>query len=275
MQVAYLGPKGSFTHQVAQKTFPEADLQAFDTITEVIKAYETGQAAYSVIPVENSIEGSVHETIDYLFHQADICAVAEVVKPIAQQLLAVKSWQRIEVIYSHPQAIAQGKKYIQKYFPQARLEMTASTAYAARFVAEHPTRPFAAIAPQAAAKEYGLEMLAQNIQEINENFTRFWILGNEAPSLQLQETGKKVTLALTLPDNLPGSLYKAMSVFSWREINLTKIESRPLKTALGEYFFILDIDHQSDELLAYAQEELTSLGISCKILGNYLVYITN
>ncbi|BDD38967.1 prephenate dehydratase [Streptococcus ruminantium] len=275
MQVAYLGPKGSFTHQVAQKTFPEADLQAFDTITEVIKAYETGQAAYSVIPVENSIEGSVHETIDYLFHQADICAVAEVVKPIAQQLLAVKSWQRIEAIYSHPQAIAQGKKYIQKYFPQARLEMTASTAYAARFVAEHPTQPFAAIAPQAAAKEYGLEMLAQNIQEINENFTRFWILGNEAPSLQLQETGKKVTLALTLPDNLPGSLYKAMSVFSWREINLTKIESRPLKTALGEYFFILDIDHQSDELLAYAQEELTSLGISCKILGNYLVYITN
>ncbi|HEL1827635.1 TPA: prephenate dehydratase [Streptococcus suis] len=275
MQVAYLGPRGSFTHQVAQQAFPTADLQAFETITEVIKAYETGEVTYSVIPVENSIEGSVHETIDYLFHQAEIHAVAEIVQPIAQQLLATSADKAVEVIYSHPQAIAQGKKYIQEHFPQARIEITASTAYAARFVAEHPGQPFAAIAPQAAAVEYGLEVIAQDIQEISENFTRFWILGDKAPSIALEQVAKKVSLALTLPDNLPGALYKAMSVFSWRGISLTKIESRPLKTALGEYFFILDLDNQSEELLAYSQKELTSLDITYKVLGNYLVYMTS
>ncbi|CYV81789.1 prephenate dehydratase [Streptococcus suis] len=275
MQVAYLGPRGSFTHQVAQQAFPTADLQAFETITEVIKAYETGEVTYSVIPVENSIEGSVHETIDYLFHQAEIHAVAEIVQPIAQQLLATSADKAVEVIYSHPQAIAQGKKYIQEHFPQARIEITASTAYAARFVAEHPEQPFAAIAPQAAAVEYGMEVIAQDIQEISENFTRFWILGDKAPSIALKQVAKKVSLALTLPDNLPGALYKAMSVFSWRGISLTKIESRPLKTALGEYFFILDLDNQSEELLAYSQKELTSLDITYKVLGNYLVYMTS
>lgn len=275
MQVAYLGPRGSFTHQVAQQAFPSADLQAFGTITEVIKAYETGQVVYSVIPVENSIEGSVHETIDYLFHQAEIHAVAEIVQPIAQQLLASSADKTIEVIYSHPQAIAQGKKYILEHFPQARIELTASTAYAARFVAEHPDQPFAAIAPQAAAEEYGLEVIAKDIQEMSENFTRFWILGNEIPEIGLQKVTKKVSLALTLPDNLPGALYKAMSVFSWRGISLTKIESRPLKTALGEYFFILDLENQSEDLLSYSLEELTSLGISCKILGNYQVYVAS
>ncbi|UYX34073.1 prephenate dehydratase [Streptococcus suis] len=275
MQVAYLGPRGSFTHQVAQQVFPTADLQAFETITEVIKAYETGEVTYSVIPVENSIEGSVHETIDYLFHQAEIHAVAEIVQPIAQQLLATSADKAVEVIYSHPQAIAQGKKYIQEHFPQARIEITVSTAYAARFVAEHPEQPFAAIAPQAAAVEYGLEVIAQDIQEISENFTRFWILGDKALSIALEQVAKKVSLALTLPDNLPGALYKAMSVFSWRGISLTKIESRPLKTALGEYFFILDLDNQSEELLTYSQKELTSLDITYKVLGNYLVYMTS
>lgn len=275
MQVAYLGPRGSFTHQVAQQAFPSADLQAFGTITEVIKAYETGQVVYSVIPVENSIEGSVHETIDYLFHQAEIHAVAEIVQPIAQQLLSTGADKAIEVIYSHPQAIAQGKKYILEHFPHARIEVTASTAYAARYVAEHPAQPYAAIAPQAAAEEYGLMVIGQDIQEMSENFTRFWILGNEVPEIGLQKVTKKVSLALTLPDNLPGALYKAMSVFSWRGISLTKIESRPLKTALGEYFFILDLENQSEDLLSYSLEELTSLGISCKILGNYQVYLAS
>lgn len=275
MQVAYLGPRGSFTHQVAQQAFPSADLQAFGTITEVIKAYETGQVVYSVIPVENSIEGSVHETIDYLFHQAEIHAVAEIVQPIAQQLLATATHKEIEVIYSHPQAIAQGKKYILEHFPHARIEVTASTAYAARYVAEHPAQPYAAIAPQAAAEEYGLMVIGQDIQEMSENFTRFWILGNEVPEIGLQKVTKKVSLALTLPDNLPGALYKAMSVFSWRGISLTKIESRPLKTALGEYFFILDIENEQPELMTFSLEELKSLGISCKILGNYQVYLAS
>ena len=272
MLVGYLGPKGSFSHQVAQKAFPKADLIPYQTITEVIKAYENKLVDFSIVPVENSIEGSVHETLDYLFHHAQLQTIVELIQPIKQQLMVSNLGNPIEKIFSHPQALAQSKVYIQKHYPDAMLEMTASTASAARLVAEHPDKPYAAIAPESAAYEYDLQIVARDVQEISENFTRFWVLGIEIPILSLVSLGFKQTLALTLPDNLPGALYKALSVFAWREIDLTKIESRPLKTALGEYFFILDVDGRQEKLLQFALEELATIGITFKILGHYQVY---
>ena len=277
MLVAYLGPKGSFTHHVALESFEEATLCSYGSITEVIKSYESDQVDYAVIPVENSIEGSVHETIDYLFHQAHFQAIAEVVYPIKQQLLAVKQDQAIEVIYSHPQALAQGKAYVQEHFPQARLEMTTSTSYAARYVSQHPELPIAAIAPLEAKDEYGLEVVASNIQEMDQNFTRFWILGQRPfeGSRSLKKAASKDSLAITLPSNIAGSLCQALSTFASRELNLTKIESRPLKTALGEYFFIIDVVDADESLFASAYQELESLGVSIKTLGHYWVYELN
>ena len=273
MLVGYLGPKGSFSHQVALKAFPEAHLEPYPNITEVIKAYERGQVDLSIVPVENSIEGSVHETLDYLFHQAQIQAVAELIQPIKQQLLACQTDGPIETIFSHPQALAQSKIYILEHYPNAKLEITASTAAAARLVAEHPEETYAAIAPETAAEEYGLQLVAKDIQEMSENFTRFWILGCKRPEFALEKLALKKTLGLTLPDNLPGALYKALSVFAWRGIDLTKIESRPLKTALGEYFFIIDVNGEQDSLLQFALEELTAIGITYKILGQYSVHL--
>ena len=272
MKIAYLGPKGSFSHHVVQTAFPQEELQAFANITDVIKAYEQGLVDYSVVPVENSIEGSVHESLDYLFHQSDIQAVAEIVQPIHQQLMAVPGQSKIEKIFSHPQALAQGKKFIEEHYPEAQLEATASTAYAARFIAEHPDQPFAAIAPRNSAAEYGLELIAEDIQEMEANFTRFWVLGSEVPTIPLQSQAEKMSLALTLPDNLPGALYKALSTFAWRGIDLTKIESRPLKTALGEYFFIIDVDYSAKELVHFAKQELETIGIQYKILGTYPIF---
>ena len=272
MRIAYLGPKGSFSHHVVQTAFPNEELQAFANITDVIKAYEQGLVDYSVVPVENSIEGSVHESLDYLFHQADIQAVAEIVQPIHQQLMAVPGHTKIEKIISHPQALAQGKKFIEEHYPEAQLEVTASTAYAARFIAEHPDQPFAAIAPRNSAAEYGLELIAEDIQEMEANFTRFWVLGAEIPKIPLNSQAEKMSLALTLPDNLPGALYKALSTFAWRGIDLTKIESRPLKTALGEYFFIIDVDYSAKELVHFARQELETIGIQYKILGTYPIF---
>ncbi|MBZ2084760.1 prephenate dehydratase [Streptococcus oralis] len=272
MKIAYLGPKGSFSHHVVQTAFPKEELQAFANITDVIKAYEQGLVDYSVVPVENSIEGSVHESLDYLFHQADIQAVAEIVQPIHQQLMVVPGQSEIEKIFSHPQALAQGKKFIEEHYPEAQLEVTASTAYAARFIAEHPDQPFAAIAPRNSAAEYGLELIAEDIQEMEANFTRFWVLGSEIPTIPLQSQTEKMSLALTLPDNLPGALYKALSTFAWRGIDLTKIESRPLKTALGEYFFIIDVDYSDKELVHFARQELEAIGIQYKILGTYPIF---
>ena len=272
MKIAYLGPKGSFSHHVVQTAFPNEELQAFANITDVIKAYEQGLVDYSVVPVENSIEGSVHESLDYLFHQTDIQAVAEIVQPIHQQLMTVPGQSKIEKIFSHPQALAQGKKFIDEHYPEAQLEVTASTAYAARFIAEHPDQPFAAIAPRNSAAEYGLELIAEDIQEMEANFTRFWVLGSEIPTIPLQSQNEKMSLALTLPDNLPGALYKALSTFAWRGIDLTKIESRPLKTALGEYFFIIDVDYSAKELVHFARQELETIGIQYKILGTYPIF---
>ncbi|EGU67785.1 prephenate dehydratase [Streptococcus mitis bv. 2 str. SK95] len=272
MKIAYLGPKGSFSHHVVQTAFPKEELQAFANITDVIKAYEQGLVDYSVVPVENSIEGSVHESLDYLFHQARIQAVAEIVQPIHQQLMTVPGQSKIEKIFSHPQALAQGKKFIDEHYPEAQLEVTASTAYAARFIAEHPDQPFAAIAPRNSAAEYGLELIAEDIQEMEANFTRFWVLGSEIPTIPLQSQNEKMSLALTLPDNLPGALYKALSTFAWRGIDLTKIESRPLKTALGEYFLIIDVDYSAKELVHFARQELETIGIQYKILGTYPIF---
>ena len=272
MKIAYLGPKGSFSHHVVQTAFPKEKLQAFANITDVIKAYEQGLVDYSVVPVENSIEGSVHETLDYLFHQARIQAVAEIVQPIHQQLMVVPGYSKIEKIFSHPQALAQGKRFIDAHYPDAKIEVTASTAYAARFISEHPDQPYAAIAPRSSAEEYGLELIAEDIQEMEANFTRFWVLGAEIPKIPLNSQAEKMSLALTLPDNLPGALYKALSTFAWRGIDLTKIESRPLRTALGEYFFIIDIDYSDKELVHFARQELEAIGIQHKILGTYPIF---
>ncbi|RSJ68498.1 Prephenate dehydratase [Streptococcus oralis] len=272
MKIAYLGPKGSFSHHVVQTAFPKEELHAFANITDVIKAYEQGLVDYSVVPVENSIEGSVHESLDYLFHQARIQAVAEIVQPIHQQLMAVPGQSKIEKIFSHPQALAQGKKFIEAHYPEAKIEVTASTAYAARCISEHPDQPYAAIAPKSSAEEYGLELIAEDIQEMEVNFTRFWILGSEIPMIPLNSQAEKMSLALTLPDNLPGALYKALSTFAWRGIDLTKIESRPLKTALGEYFFIIDVDYSDKELVHFARQELEAIGIQYKILGTYPIF---
>ena len=272
MKIAYLGPKGSFSHHVVQTAFPKEELHAFANITDVIKAYEQGLVDYSVVPVENSIEGSVHESLDYLFHQARIQAVAEFVQPIHQQLMVVPGQSKIEKIFSHPQALAQGKKFIDKHYPEAKIEITASTAYAARFISEHPDQPYAAIAPKSSAEEYGLELIAEDIQEMEANFTRFWVLGAEIPKIPLNSQAEKMSLALTLPDNLPGALYKALSTFAWRGIDLTKIESRPLKTALGEYFFIIDVDYSDKELVHFARQELEAIGIQHKILGTYPIF---
>lgn len=272
MKIAYLGPKGSFSHHVVQTAFPKDQLEAFANITDVIKAYEQDLVDYSVVPVENSIEGSVHESLDYLFHQADIQAVAEIVQPIHQQLMAVPGHTKIEKIFSHPQALAQGKKFIDVHYPEAKIEVTASTAYAARFISEHPDQPYAAIAPKSSAEEYGLELIAEDIQEMEANFTRFWVLGAETPKIPLNSQAEKMSLALTLPDNLPGALYKALSTFAWRGIDLTKIESRPLKTALGEYFFIIDVDYSEKELVHFARQELEAIGIQHKILGTYPIF---
>ncbi|EOI00477.1 prephenate dehydratase [Enterococcus moraviensis ATCC BAA-383] len=280
MKVGFLGPEASFTHTATKTAFPNEELISYHSIPACIKGVEFGEVDLGVVPIENTIEGSVNTTVDYLFHQTTIPVGAEIVLPIYQQLMVAKenkkTWQTIEKILSHPQALAQSQEFIRTHFPMAQLEATPSTAYAANFVASHPEQKIAAIAPKLSAEKYTLEIVGKDIQDVAINQTRFWVIGAEKVDLPIQSTDKKSTIALTMPNNMPGALHKALSVFSWREIDLSKIESRPLKTTLGEYFFLIDINVQKPQkLLDNAIEEIRLMGGSVKIFGNYKIHPIN
>lgn len=277
LKVAYLGPAASFTHLASEKAFPDAELVPSVTIPDGIKALEDGLVDVAIVPIENTIEGTVNVTLDYLFHQADIPIQAELVLPIAQHLMVhpanVMNWRNAEKILSHPQALAQCEAYLATELHDAIKEATPSTAYAARKVSEEATPILAAIAPRISAKEYGLAIVAENIQELELNQTRFVVLSHQPIQVNLPHVRKKCSISVTLPNNMPGALHKVLATFSWREIDLCKIESRPLKTMLGEYFFLIDlyVDGQ-EQLIANAIEEIQLIGGVTKILGRYPVH---
>lgn len=282
MKVGFLGPEASFTHTATKAAFAETEytLVPYHSIPACIKAIEFGEVDLGVIPIENTIEGSVNTSVDYLFHQSNIPVGAELVLPIFQQLMVANenqvNWHSLKKILSHPQALAQSQSFIHQHFPMAELEPTPSTAYAANYVSSHPDELIAAIAPKLSAERYNLTIVGKDIQDVAINQTRFWVLGAKTVSLSLPAAEEKMTLALTMPNNMPGALHKALSVFSWRGIDLSKIESRPLKTTLGEYFFLIDLNATKPvELLANAIEELTLIGATVKVFGTYKVHEIN
>ncbi len=278
MKIGYLGPKSSFTHQAAQKVAPDAELIAFPSIPKCLQAAEQKQVDFAVVPVENSLEGSVHATIDHLFHKSGLTVVREIILPIKQQLLTAPSTttQEIHKIMSHPQALAQCQAYLEKHFPEALIEAVSSTTYAAEYVSRHPEEKIAAIASVQAAKQYDLTIAAAAIQDNDFNQTRFWLVALQAdvPDETFFQKAAKMTVLLTLPSNLPGALHKALAAFGWRDIGLSKIESRPLKTSLGEYFFVVDLAcEQPEALIRNALEEIRLLGVTVRNLGAYPVKV--
>ncbi len=277
MKVGYLGPDASFTHTATKKTFLKEELVAFASIPKCIKAAETGLIDIAVVPIENSIEGTVNTTLDHLYHQSTLPVRAEIVLPISQQLMVHKAdkdlWKKTKKILSHPQALAQCQIFIGEHFEDIEMEQTSSTSFAASFVAKHPGAGLAAIAPRSSAEKYGLEIVASDIQDIALNKTRFWVLSQIPCDILLPKDEEKISISVTMPNNMPGALHKALSAFSWRQINLSKIESRPLKTTLGEYFFLMDmLVEQPIELIENAIEEIRLLGGTVKIFGDYFVY---
>lgn len=277
MKIAYLGPKGSFTHSATQEYFKQDDLISYGTIPACIKAVSIGEVPIGVVPIENTIEGTVNLTLDYLYHKTNLHVIGEIVMPIAQQLLMkdkAVALSQITKVYSHPQALAQSQEFIAEYLPNTRVIATDSTSMAAEMVANSSDSRVAAIGPVACGQEYSLQIVKKDIQDIGHNKTRFWIISNQPQLRNEQEVIQKASLCFIMPNNLPGALQKALTTFSWRELNLNKIESRPLKTTLGEYFFLIDIvlTEQQLPLLANAIEEIQSLGGSVKQFGRYHVH---
>lgn len=279
-KVAYLGPKGTFTKMAVNCMFPEEEQLPYDTIPACIDAVKNNEVDFGVVPLENAIEGSVNLTIDYLIHEQTLPIVGEIVVPIRQHLLVHPDNQHrvseIEGVFSHPHAIAQCHQFLHKNMPSVDFNYTKSTGAAAEFVKEHPEKMIGAIGNELAAKEYGLEVVKSNIHDYDNNDTKFVILHTQEVELASDHPlyiGDRTTLMITLPSDYAGALHQVLSAFAWRKLNLSKIESRPMKTGLGNYFFLIDIEMKKDNILIPGVvQELEALGCTVKILGSYPYY---
>jgi len=280
-RIAYLGPEASFTYLATKGLFPNEWLVPQATIPECIEAVAKGTVDLAVVPLENALEGSVPLTLDYLFHEVELFVTGEILLPIAQHLMVNKkqkeNWDAIEGVYSHPHALAQCHKYLFYRFSGVPLNQTTSTAAAAKYVSENPNMCIAAVGNESAAKKYDLEIVQPAIHDFHFNHTRFFVLSRQNLRMPLAESNEepKTTLMVTLPTDRSGALHQVLSVFAWRQLNLSKIESRPLKTGLGDYFFMVDVlADEKDKMMQGAMEELEALGCTVKSLGTYYRYMT-
>lgn len=279
-KIGYLGPEGTFTEIAAKAAFPNDNLYTYKTIPECMESVGNGEVDYCVVPIENSIEGSVNMTLDYLFHQQTLPIVGEVVVPIKQHLMMhpsqTENWNHMTHVHSHPQAISQCHHFLKDIIPNARRVFESSTAFAAEKIKNHPEEILGAIGNEAAAKLFGLTIVKRNVHDYNNNHTRFVILSRHPGQLELEHTSvlkNKTTMTVTLPADFPGSLHQVLSAFMWRKINLSKIESRPTKTGLGHYFFIIDAEMLMDDvLIPGVKAELEALGCQVGIIGSYPCY---
>lgn len=267
-RVAYLGPEGTFTHQAVTQQFgTSARAVPCGTIGGVFEEVERGGAHYGVVPVENSTEGVVSHTLDN-FLDTDLRIIAEVLVPVSHCLLVRHGGTEAQVqrVYSHPQALAQCRKWLEANLPRATLVEAASTADAAR--ACHSDPGAAAIASELAAKRYDLDILRSNVQDLATNVTRFLVVG--PPGEPQPATGDDKTSVLFVVRDDPGALFAALSPLSRHNVNMSKIESRPSRRQAWEYVFFVDLDgHGESDPVKTALAEMAQACQLFKVLGTY------
>ena len=273
ISIGYLGPSGTYSSQAADlvgKYFYDQNfiLAGMSTISDVLWEIQKGSIDLGVVPVENSIEGTINVTMDVLTHEVDLQIIAEVVLDIDHCLLSKESdLSNITKILSHNHALAQCRKTLKKMFPDAELVSTASSIEAVKSTLKDE-KGLAALASRKAAVEYNLPIIAENICDYSGNKTRFWVIGKE---LHHKTTGKhKTSIVMALEENKPGGLYSVLRYFAEHNINLTKIESRPAKRELGDYLFYIDCEgSMADEVFKKVIEKLDEETVFLKILGSY------
>jgi prephenate dehydratase len=274
MRVAFLGPAGTFTEEALRYSAPaglDFEEVPYPTVYETVMAVQSGAAERAVVPIENSLEGSVTATLDALAGEADgVRIFAEVVRPVSHCLVAREALplDRIRRVISHPQAIAQCATFLRDRLAAAEPASAPSTAHAVETVAA-VDEPWAAIGPRLAAELYGCEVLAEGIEDRNDNLTRFvWLApaGTEPP-----HAPQKTSIVFWgFNDESPGALVRVLSELADREVNLTKIESRPRRVQLGHYMFFADLEGGVGE--APVRDALGALGErveTLKVLGSY------
>jgi prephenate dehydratase len=267
LKVAYQGEPGAFSEAAARRIAPEAHVIPCKSFEDVFASVEGGPAGYGVLPIENSIGGSIHRNYDLLLtHELPI--VAEVELPVVHQLLALPgvTMSSLKRVYSHPQALAQCERFL-RTLSGIEIIATYDTAGSAKLVADERLEHAAAIASARAGELFGLVPLADSIQDFNDNITRFIVIGRR-PLLK-DVVPDKTTIVFSLP-NEPGSLFKALSAFALRGVDLTKLESRPIPGRPWEYLFYADLAAARDELpCARALAHLAEFAPTLRTLGSY------
>ena len=274
VKIAYLGPQGTFTEEALDKYISdfkskdEIEKIPYATMQEVIKSVDRGEAAEGIVPIENSLEGSVNITLDFLTFESEAKIIREITIPIRHSLIGKEKMavSKIKRIISHPHATAQCKNFISTYLKGVEIIAANSTAEAIKML-QKTDNSIAAIGTEIAAKLYGLQIIEKDIEDNKDNKTRFIFLGN---SIQ-KKTGKdKTSIVCFLEKDRPGSLFTILKEFADRNINLTRLESRPAKKDLGDYVFLIDIDgHIHDKEIFETLEVLRKTVYLVKILGSY------
>jgi prephenate dehydratase len=276
MRLGYLGPEGTFSEE-AVRSAPEAataEFVALPTVRDTIMAVDDGTVERAVVPIENALEGAVAVTFDTLADDdSDVLIVGEVVIAVSPCLIArdAVAFDAIERVLSHPQAIAQCARFLRERLPQAHVAAASSTAEAVRIVAT-ADQPWAALGTRRAAELYGARVIAEAVEDEPGNATRFVWLAREAGPRDPSRPSKTSLTFWGAGDTSPGWLVRCLSEFAFRGVNLTKIESRPLRVQLGHYRFFVDCEGDTREgIAAEAVEGLRKHCEQVRILGSYPV----
>jgi prephenate dehydratase len=273
LKLGFLGPQGTFSHNAAieySKEKPEYQLIEYNTIPELMLAVSEGALTEAIVPIENSLEGAVTSTLDMFVADLAIYIKAEIIIPISLNLLvkAGTTTSQIKEILSHPQPFGQSRKYLTANFSNVDMRPVASTAAAAEEVSKSDGQ-LAALGSELAGELYGLTVLARDIQDGKNNFTRFVVISQEKA---VNTSHDKTAIVFSTGDE-PGSLYRILDILNIWDVNMTRIESRPSKEQLGKYIFYVDIVGNQEEAdirdaLAMVRRKTSFF----KVLGSYPIY---
>lgn len=266
LQVAYLGPEATYTHQAALKNFGSSiRYLSMHSVPDVFTAVRRGDADYGVVPVENSTQGTVISTLDMLV-ESELTIVAQIYMHIAHCLISHSPLEKIRSVHSKDNALGQCREWLGRMLPGVELVDSPSTAASVEYAAGHPEA--AAIGSSIAAELYGVPVVAEDVMDKPDNVTRFLVIG-KSPTPMLGGGRDKSSIVFSLHDEA-GSLLKALQCFSARGINLTKIESRPSRRRVWDYYFYVDfIGHQDEPQVREALDELARMCPILRCLGSY------
>jgi len=266
MRIAFQGAPGAYSEAAAQRAWPGAETVPCEHFEDVFAAVASGHTSHGLLPVENSTGGSIHQNYDLLLEH-DLPIVAETELQVVHSLIALPGTELSEIrrVCSHPQALAQCEAFLRR-LPNIEIVATYDTAGSARLIRDQGLRDTAAVASARAAEIFGLAVLQSAIQDYRDNITRFLLIARDPEPLGPPD---KTSVVFALP-NSPGALFKALSVFALRDIDLTKLESRPMRGRPWEYLFYVEIEARRDDLMcARAFTHLAEFAKWTRILGTY------